>query len=71
MPVNANCINSPLLNEADDVRVISVVPPGKLHLLIGAVDTHMNLLIQMFGLEYVEELANSVGAILSAMDIKA
>ena len=45
--------------------------PGKLHLLIGAVDTHMNLLIQMFGLEYVEELANSVGAILSAMDIKA
>ena len=28
-----------------------------------AVDTHMNLLIQMFGLKYVEELARSVGAI--------
>ena len=59
----ANCINNPLLNEEDDVRVISVIPPGELHLLIGAVDTHMNLLVQMFGLEYVEELAKSVGAI--------
>ena len=59
----ANCINEPLLKEEDDVRVISVIPPGELHLLIGGVDVHMNLLIQMFGLEFVEGLGKSVGAI--------
>ena len=59
----ANCINEPLLQEADDVRIISVIPPGELHLLIGAVDIHMNLLIHMFDLEFVEKLGKSVGAL--------
>ena len=58
----ANCIHEPILDEDDETRVISVIPPGELHLLIGAVDTHMNILIRMYGLKYVEKLARSVGA---------
>ena len=59
----ANCINEPLIEEDDDVHVISVIPPEELHLLIGAVDVHFNLLIKMFGLKYVIRLARSVGAL--------
>ena len=59
----ANAINEPIISEDDDKRVIAVIPPGELHLLIGAVDVHMNLLIRMYGLEYVESLVRSFGAI--------
>ena len=59
----ANCIHAPLIEEDDNVHVISVIPPGELHLLIGAVDVHFNVLIKMFGLKHMERLANSVGAI--------
>ena len=47
----ANCIHDPLIKEDDNVHVISVVPPGELHLLIGAVDVLFNVLVKMFGLK--------------------
>ena len=59
----ANCIHDPLIKEEDNVHVISVIPPGELHLLIGAVDVHFNILRKMFGLKPMEQLARSVGAI--------
>ena len=52
----ANCINELLIDEDDKTLVISIIPPGELHLLIGAVDVHMNILIKMYGLEFVEAL---------------
>ena len=55
----ANCINEPLLDEDDDTLVISIIPPGELHLLIGVVDVHMNILIKMYGLEFVEALGRT------------
>ena len=59
----ANCIHEPLIKEDDNVHVISVIPPGELHILIGAVDVHFNVLVKMFGLKPMERLARSVGAI--------
>ena len=55
----ANCINEPLLDEDDDTLGISIIPPGELHLLIGVVDVHRNILIKMYGLEFVEALGRT------------
>ena len=59
----ANCINKCLIKEDDQTSVISVIPPEELHLLMGGVNVHMNTLIQMYGLAYVEEWTKSVNAI--------
>ena len=55
----ANCINEPLIDEDDETYVIDIISPGKLHLLIGAVDVYMNVLIKMYGLEFVETLGRT------------
>ena len=59
----ANCIHAPLLNLDDEIKVISVFPPGELHELIGGVGFAMDLLIKMYGLEYVEKWTKSQGII--------
>ena len=59
----ANCINRCLLNEDDETRVIDVVPPEELHLLMGGVHVHLNLLIEIFGLQFVEKWTSRVGVI--------
>ena len=59
----ANCIHESLIIEADDTLVISVIPPPELHLMMGGVNAHMDLVIKMFGLKFVEEWAKKFGII--------
>ena len=59
----ANCINRCLINEEDHVRVVSKIPPGELHILMGCINTHMDLLIKMFGLPFVENWTKSINAL--------
>ena len=59
----ANCINECIIEGEDKTRVISIIPPEELHLLMGGVNVHMNLLIQIFGLEHIEAWSKGVNAI--------
>ena len=52
----ANCINPCLLKEDDHKKVISVIPPSELHLMMGATNVRVNLIIKMYGLTFVENL---------------
>ena len=59
----ANCIARCLLEGDDITKVIDLLPPAELHLLIGAVNVMLNLLIKIFGLERVQGWLKSVGVI--------
>ena len=59
----ANCINKCIIEEDNETRVISVVPPEELHLLMGGVNVHMDLLIEIYGLEFVETWTRSVNVL--------
>ena len=57
----ANIINPPLVEEEPSKRVIDVWPIPELHILMGVVLLHMNLLISMFGFDYVDNWCKSHG----------
>ena len=59
----ANVIEESLIIEDDNVLVISVIPPPELHMMMGGVGVHMNLLIKMFNLDFVEKWTKSHGII--------
>ena len=50
----ANVIHPSLIIEADDKLVLDQLPPPELHLMMGGVNCHMNLLIKMKGLPFIE-----------------
>ena len=59
----ANVINRCLLKEADLTRVISRCPIPELHIMMGNVNVHMDLLIQIFGLPFMESWTKKMGII--------
>ena len=59
----ANCINPSLIVEDGSKRVINVFLPPELHLLMGAVNVKLKLLIDIFGLEFVEAWLKQHGII--------
>ena len=48
---------------ADETAVVDVFAPGELHELIGGVGHPMNLLIKLYGLEFIEKWTKSQGII--------
>ena len=59
----ANCIAKCLLEGDDLQKIIELLPPAELHLLIGAVNALLNLLIKMYGLGQVEGWLKAIGVI--------
>ena len=59
-PKFANVIHRPLIKGEEDEKIIDRIPPEELHLMMGGVDTHVNVIILLRGLEYLEIWTRSV-----------
>ena len=60
---HANVINSPLIKAPDETHVLDVFPPAQLHMLMGATNSPVDLLIKVYGVERVEEWLKKVNVV--------
>ena len=51
---HANVIHPSLISEEDGKKIISVIPIAELHILMGSVGVHIDLLVKIFGLAFIE-----------------
>ena len=59
----ANTIEECLMQEADSKRPLDVFPPGELHLLMGAINKKVDIIIKKYGITFLEGWMRQFGII--------